>query len=80
MQLAVAATAPFGADVLERLAARHEITALLSRTHESGGAGHDFADDQPDDIRMVQCTFSQPAEHLAQRRDRAAPVVAQNLF
>ena len=31
MELAVAATAPFGADVLERLAQRHDITVLLTR-------------------------------------------------
>jgi methionyl-tRNA formyltransferase len=37
--LAVAATAPFGADVLERLAARHEITALLTRPDAPRGRG-----------------------------------------
>jgi methionyl-tRNA formyltransferase len=39
MQLAVAATAPFGADVLERLAARHEITAVLTRPDAPRGRG-----------------------------------------
>ena len=39
MKLAVAATAPFGADVLERLAARHEITALLTRPDAPRGRG-----------------------------------------
>jgi methionyl-tRNA formyltransferase len=39
MDLAVAATAPFGADVLERLAARHEITALLTRPDAPRGRG-----------------------------------------
>ncbi len=39
MQLAVAATAPFGADVLERLAARHEITSLLTRPDAPRGRG-----------------------------------------
>jgi methionyl-tRNA formyltransferase len=39
MQIAVAATAPFGADVLERLAARHEITALLTRPDAPRGRG-----------------------------------------
>jgi methionyl-tRNA formyltransferase len=39
MKLAVAATAPFGADVLERLAARHEITALLTRPDKPAGRG-----------------------------------------
>ena len=39
MELAVAATAPFGADVLERLAARHDITALLTRPDAPRGRG-----------------------------------------
>jgi methionyl-tRNA formyltransferase len=39
MRLAVAATAPFGADILERLAARHEITALLTRPDAPRGRG-----------------------------------------
>jgi methionyl-tRNA formyltransferase len=39
MPLAVAATAPFGADVLERLAARNEITALLTRPDAPKGRG-----------------------------------------
>jgi len=37
--IAVAATAPFGADVLERLAARHEVTALLTRPDAPSGRG-----------------------------------------
>jgi len=43
MNLAVAATAPFGADVLERLAARHEITALLTRPDAPRGRGRKTA-------------------------------------
>jgi len=39
MELAVAATAPFGADVLERLAARHDVTALLTRPDAPRGRG-----------------------------------------
>ncbi len=39
MQIAVAATAPFGADVLERLAARYEVTALLTRPDSLQGRG-----------------------------------------
>ncbi len=39
MRLAVAATAPFGADVLERLAANHEISALLTRPDAPRGRG-----------------------------------------
>ena len=53
MQLAVAATAPFGADVLERLAARHEITALLTRPDAPRGRG--------------QKTGAPPAKQTAER-------------
>jgi methionyl-tRNA formyltransferase len=38
-EIAVAATAPFGADVLERLAAKHEIGALLTRPDALAGRG-----------------------------------------
>ncbi len=43
MKLAVAATAPFGADVLERLAARNDVTALLSRPDAPRGRGRKVA-------------------------------------
>ena len=39
MTIAVAATAPFGADVLERLAANHEISAVLTRPDAPAGRG-----------------------------------------
>ena len=39
MRLVVAATAPLGADVLERLAARHEIAYLLTRPDRPRGRG-----------------------------------------
>ena len=39
MRLAVAATAPFGADVLERLAARFDVAALLTRPDRPAGRG-----------------------------------------
>ena len=38
VKLVVAATAPFGADVLERLAARHDVAALLTRPDRPRGA------------------------------------------
>jgi methionyl-tRNA formyltransferase len=38
-RIAVAATAPFGADVLERLAARHQVAALLTRPDAPSGRG-----------------------------------------
>jgi methionyl-tRNA formyltransferase len=53
MKLAVAATALFGADVLERLAARHEVTALLTRPDAPRGRG--------------QKTGAPPAKEIAER-------------
>jgi methionyl-tRNA formyltransferase len=53
VKLAVAATAPFGADVLERLAAHHEITALLTRPDAPRGRG--------------QKTGAPPAKETAER-------------
>src|SRR6266852_1830213 len=53
MKLAVAATAPFGADVLERLAGRHEITSLLTRPDAPRGRG--------------QKTGAPPAKETAER-------------
>ena len=41
--IAVAATAPFGADVLERLAATHEIACLLTRPDAPAGRGRRLA-------------------------------------
>src|SRR6476469_10644852 len=43
MRLAVAATAPFGADVLERLAAHHDIALLLTRPDKPRGRGRKLA-------------------------------------
>jgi methionyl-tRNA formyltransferase len=43
VQLAVAATAPFGADVLERLAARHDVVSLITRPDRPKGRGRTVA-------------------------------------
>src|SRR5262245_37453536 len=43
MRLAVAATAPIGADVLERLAAQHDIAYLLTRPDAQRGRGRKVA-------------------------------------
>ncbi len=43
MRIAVAATASFGADVLERLAASHEIAFLLTRPDAPSGRGQKLA-------------------------------------
>ena len=53
MELVVAATAPFGADVLERLAARHDVAALLTRPDRPAGRGRKMA--------------APPAKHVAER-------------
>jgi methionyl-tRNA formyltransferase len=42
-RIAVAATAPFGADVLERLAARHDVALLLTRPDTPRGRGRKLA-------------------------------------
>lgn len=42
-RIAVAATAPFGADVLERLARRHDVSALLTRPDARAGRGRRLA-------------------------------------
>jgi methionyl-tRNA formyltransferase len=43
MRLGVAATAPFGADVLERLAERHDVSFLLTRPNAPRGRGRRLA-------------------------------------
>jgi methionyl-tRNA formyltransferase len=42
-RIAVAATAPFGADVLERLAERHDVAALVTRPDRPQGRGRRMA-------------------------------------
>lgn len=42
-RIAVAATAPFGADVLERLASRHEVAGVLTRPDAPVGRGRKIA-------------------------------------
>jgi methionyl-tRNA formyltransferase len=42
-KIAVAATAPFGADVLERLAGRHDVAALITRPDRPRGRGRKTA-------------------------------------
>jgi methionyl-tRNA formyltransferase len=43
LKLTVAATAPFGADVLERLAVRHEVALVLTRPDAARGRGRKVA-------------------------------------
>ena len=49
-RIAVAATAPFGADVLERLAGRHEVTTLLTRPDAPSGRGRRLATPPAKDV------------------------------
>ena len=42
-RIAVAATAPFGADVLARLAAQHDVALLLTRPDKPRGRGRKLA-------------------------------------
>jgi methionyl-tRNA formyltransferase len=53
--IAVAATAAFGADVLEHLADRHHVTALLTRPDAPAGRGR----------KLVQSPAKQAAQRLA---------------
>jgi methionyl-tRNA formyltransferase len=43
VEIAVAATAPFGADVLERLARRYDVVALVTRPDRPAGRGRKLA-------------------------------------
>jgi methionyl-tRNA formyltransferase len=51
-KIAVAATAPFGADVLERLAPRHDVVALLTRPDAPRGRGRKLAAPPAKDVAL----------------------------
>ena len=51
-EIAVAATAPFGADVLERLAARHDVVVLLTRPDARRGRGRKLAAPPAKDVAV----------------------------
>ena len=69
-RLALAATAPFGADILERLAGDHEITALLTRPDAPRGRGRRTAAPPAKEtaerlgIRVLQPTRPEPGLDL----------------
>lgn len=75
-RVAVAATAPFGADVLERLAAgRHEVTCLLTRPDAPAGRGRHL---QPPPAKEVAERLGIPVlqpERLRPGLELGAPVV-----
>jgi methionyl-tRNA formyltransferase len=56
-RIAVAATAPFGADVLERLARRHEVVTVLTRPDAPRGRGRKLA---PPPAKVVAETLQIP--------------------
>jgi len=72
-QIAVAATGPFGADVLERLAAEHDIVQLLTRPDKPRGRGRRVAPPPAkDSAERLGIPVSQPArldESLELRAD-----------
>jgi methionyl-tRNA formyltransferase len=74
-RIAVAATAPFGADVLERLAATHEVTALLTRPDAPAGRGRKLAVPPAKEVAdRLGIEVLQP-ERPAARLDLGAPTV-----
>jgi methionyl-tRNA formyltransferase len=61
-QIAVAATGPFGADVLERLAAEHDVVQLLTRPDKPRGRGRRVAAPPAKDAaERLGIPVSQPA-------------------
>jgi methionyl-tRNA formyltransferase len=66
MRLAVAATAPFGADVLRRLAERHDIEYLLTRPDRPRGRGRELgappAKEAADELEIEVRQPERPAE------------------
>jgi methionyl-tRNA formyltransferase len=73
--LAVAATAAFGADVLERLAGTHEVTCVLTRPDAPAGRGRRLA---PSPAKVAAQRLGLPVlepARLEQGIDLGAPVV-----
>ncbi|HEX6725632.1 MAG TPA: methionyl-tRNA formyltransferase [Gaiella sp.] len=74
-RIAVAATAPFGADVLGRLAATHEVTALLTRPDAPAGRGRRLAVPPAKDVaERLGIAILQPERPIA-GIDLGAPTV-----
>lgn len=73
--IAVAATAAFGADVLERLAESHEVTALITRPDARAGRGRRLAPSPAkQSAERLGIRVLEP-EHLEAGLDLGAPVV-----
>jgi methionyl-tRNA formyltransferase len=74
-KIAVAATAPLGADVLERLAARHEVSAVLTRPDAPAGRGRKLAaPPAKETAERLGIEVIQP-ERLEPGMDLGAPIV-----
>ena len=71
--IAVAATAAFGADVLERLASRHEVTSVLTRPDAPAGRGRKLVPSPAKEaaerlgIRMLEPAKPEPGLDLGAR-------------
>jgi methionyl-tRNA formyltransferase len=65
-RIAVAATAPFGADVLERLAAEHDVVQLFTRPDKPRGRGRKLA---PTPAKAVAERLGIPVEQPAKLDD-----------
>jgi methionyl-tRNA formyltransferase len=73
VRIAVAATAPFGADVLERVAAKHEIAQLLTRPDAPRGRGRKLA---PSAAKETAQRLGIPVVHDRDELDADTVVVA----
>ncbi|MGH3128020.1 MAG: methionyl-tRNA formyltransferase [Gaiellaceae bacterium] len=73
--IAVAATAPFGADVLERLAATHEVMSVITRPDAPAGRGRKLA---PSPAKLAAERLGLPVlepDRLEPGLDLGAPVI-----
>jgi methionyl-tRNA formyltransferase len=75
-RIAVAATAPFGADVLERLAQQHDIALLLTRPDKPRGRGRAL---QPTPAKEVAERLGIPV-HQPARLDEAVAIPADTVI
>src|SRR4051794_36961402 len=66
VRIAVAATAPFGADVLERLAGSHDVALLLTRPDKPRGRGRTL---QPTPAKQVAERLGVPVAQPAKLDD-----------
>jgi methionyl-tRNA formyltransferase len=75
MRIAVAATAPLGVDVLQRLAERHHVAALLTRPDRPAGRGRKVA---PSTARLVAESLGIPVLQ-PERLDETVEIPAETV-